>query len=390
MTSEQNTMTSSKQNTMALEQNITPDVVRAPPSGVDYNKLIEQFGCVKIDDELLGRFQVLHRFLRRGLFFSHRDLDKIMTAHEKGQEIYLYTGRGPSAGSMHIGHLVPFMFCKYLQDVFKCKLVIQITDDEKLMKTKGLTFDQVTEYTRSNIKDIVACGFNPENTFIFTNLDYMGKMYPTVVKLQSMFLTSQVTASFGIVPADCIGKLAFPAVQAAPCFPECFPHLFENRHPRVLIPCGIDQDPYFRLTRDVCNRMKAYKPSLIHSKFIPGLQGIHTKMSSSDQKSAIFLDDTPSTIAEKITRAMSGGRETKQEQDEKGADLDKDVPFQYLKVFLEDDQELKQIEDDYSTGKLSSLQVKMRLVDVITELVKDHQLRRKELTDEYISQFMKY
>lgn len=32
---------------------------------------------------------------------------------------------------MHLGHLIPFMFTKYLQDAFDCPLVIQMTDDEK-------------------------------------------------------------------------------------------------------------------------------------------------------------------------------------------------------------------------------------------------------------------
>ena len=34
-----------------------------------------------------------HPFLRRGIFFAHRELEEILTAHEKGQPFYLYTGR---------------------------------------------------------------------------------------------------------------------------------------------------------------------------------------------------------------------------------------------------------------------------------------------------------
>lgn len=32
---------------------------------------------------------------------------------------------------MHLGHLMPFIFTKYLQDAFNVPVVIQITDDEK-------------------------------------------------------------------------------------------------------------------------------------------------------------------------------------------------------------------------------------------------------------------
>ena len=41
--------------------------------------------------------------------------------------MYLYTGRGPSSEALHLGHLVPFMFTKYLQDAFKCPLVVQVS-----------------------------------------------------------------------------------------------------------------------------------------------------------------------------------------------------------------------------------------------------------------------
>jgi hypothetical protein len=51
--------------------------------------------------------------MRRGVVFSHRELGKILDRHEKGQPFYLYTGRGPSSDSMHVGHTVPFEFTKY-------------------------------------------------------------------------------------------------------------------------------------------------------------------------------------------------------------------------------------------------------------------------------------
>ena len=41
--------------------------------------------------------------------------------------------QGPSSEALHLGHLVPFMFTKWLQDAFKVPLVIQLTDDEKFL-----------------------------------------------------------------------------------------------------------------------------------------------------------------------------------------------------------------------------------------------------------------
>lgn len=42
-------------------------------------------------------------------------MDITLNEFEKGNKFYLYTGRGPSGGSMHLGHLMPFIFTKYLQ-----------------------------------------------------------------------------------------------------------------------------------------------------------------------------------------------------------------------------------------------------------------------------------
>lgn len=54
------------------------------------------------------------------------------------------------------------------------------------------------------------------------------------------------------------------------------------------------------MTRDVAPRLGFPKPALLHSTFIPALQGAHTKMSGSDSNTAIFLTDTPKQIKTKV------------------------------------------------------------------------------------------
>lgn len=65
----------------------------------------------------------MYHFLISGL----RDLELILDRFEKGQPFYLYTGRGPSSDSMHLGHMIPFAFTQWLQDVFDVPVVIQLT-----------------------------------------------------------------------------------------------------------------------------------------------------------------------------------------------------------------------------------------------------------------------
>jgi len=361
---------------------------------VDYNKLIERFGSSPIGQDLIERFEKLtkkpaHPWLKRGVFFSHRDLKDILDLYETGKPFYLYTGRGPSSEALHFGHLVPFIFTKYLQDAFNVPLVVQMTDDEKFL-WKDLTLEECFKYTRENVKDIIAVGFDINKTFIFSNLQYVGTMYPNIVKIEKCVTWNQARGIFGFGESDNIGKVSFPAIQAAPSFSTSFPHIFPiKENIPCLIPCAIDQDPYFRMTRDVAPRLGFLKPSLIHSVFFPALQGLGTKMSASDPNSAIFLTDTKDQIKSKINKfAFSGGQITAEEQRKLGANLDVDVPYQYLRFFLHDDQKLEEIRVKYSSGEMLTGEIKAILIDVLSELVRRHQVARDAVTESIIDSFM--
>ncbi|CAN6335711.1 unnamed protein product [Urochloa humidicola] len=54
-----------------------PYEVSALAGAIDYDKLIDQFGYERIDAALVDRIAP-HRFLRRGIFFAHRDSNTIL------------------------------------------------------------------------------------------------------------------------------------------------------------------------------------------------------------------------------------------------------------------------------------------------------------------------
>lgn len=62
---------------------------------------------------------------------------------------------------------------RWLQEALNVPLVIQLTDDEKML-WKDLTVEQSMQLARENAKDIIAIGFDVNKTFIFSNLDFMG------------------------------------------------------------------------------------------------------------------------------------------------------------------------------------------------------------------------
>ncbi|XP_013112932.1 tryptophan--tRNA ligase, cytoplasmic [Stomoxys calcitrans] len=366
-------------------------------AGINYDKLIDRFGSTRINENLIKRIEKItgkpaHHMIRRGIFFSHRELDVILTLWEKGKPFYLYTGRGPSSESMHMGHLIPFIITKYLQDSFNVPLVIQMSDDEKSL-WKDLKVEDAINLAHENAKDIIAMGFDLEKTFIFNDLTFMGQcpaFYQNIIRMQKCVTFNSVRGLFGFTDSDLVGKIAFPIVQAAPALSTTFPFIFGNQKVHCLVPCAIDQDPYFRMCRDVAPRLGFPKCALIHSTFFPALQGPKSKMSASEENSAVFLTDTPKQIADKINKyAFSGGRATKEEHQKLGGNPDIDVSFQLLNFFMEDDAKLEEIRLAYLKGELLSGDIKKKAIETITPIVEQHQRARRSVTDEVLQSFMK-
>ena len=351
---------------------------------VDYNKLVKEFGTSLINSNIQKKLEKCHPLLRRGVYFSHRDFDKWLEHYEKGKKVSVITGRGPSE-KMHIGHLVPFMVAKSLQEEFNCEVFIPISDDEKFFVKPNLSFEKALEYSKDNILDLIALGFKPGKTFIFQDFIFTD-IYKYAAQVAKRMTYSTAKAAFGLKPENNVGWSFYPAMQAAHIL---FPQFQRGRHISV-VPVGIDQDPFIRLTRDIADypEFNFEKPSTIHAKFIPSLKG-GSKMSSSDESGMIYLSDSPEEVKKKINKyAFSGGKDTIEEHRKLGGNPDVDVSFQYLKMFFEpDDKKLKKLEDDYKSGKLLTGELKAYLIEKINAFLKEHQKKREEakkLVDKFL------
>jgi len=269
--------------------------------------------------------------------------------------------------------------------------VIQLTDDEKFL-WKDMALEECERLGRENAKDIIACGFDPKRTFIFSDVNYMcTPMYKNMMKIAKCVTLNQVRGIFGFTGESNIGQVGFPPTQAAPSFPDCFPHMFgENKKSlRCLIPCAIDQDPYFRMTRDVAPRIGGYKPALIESRFFPALKGESGKMSASDATSAIYVTDTAKEIKNKVNKyAFSGGQLTVEDHRRIGGNLDVDISWKWLNFFLDDDEELAKIGEEYSSGRMLSGEIKAKLIETLVPIVEHHQEIRNSVDDAQIDAFM--
>ena len=159
------------------------------------------------------------------------EFDRILDRYEQGKPWFLYTGRGPSSDSMHLGHMVPFVFTKCVPDElayrlcpedirdgcrtssmchWSCSLLVRSaifslrvsptrsTDDEKFLFKHELKPEQTYEFARRNARDIIAVGFDVKKTFIFSDYDFVGgAFYRNVSKISRQITINQAKATFG-------------------------------------------------------------------------------------------------------------------------------------------------------------------------------------------------
>lgn len=340
---------------------------------IDYYKLIKKFGTKKISSGLYKELEKIggkNIFLERHFFYSHRDLHVLLKEFKKGKSFFLYTGRAPS-GPMHIGHLIPFLMSKWLQKSFKVNLYIQLPDEEKFLAKQGSETSFYSKWVKDNLLDIAALNFDKNKTFAFLNTEFIGNYYKLACRIAKKINYSTAKAVFGFNNQSNIGIMFYPSLQIAVT-------MFEKK--RCLIPAAIDQDPYWRIQRDIAEGLGFYKASAIHSKFVPPLTGIKGKMSSSIKETAVYLNDSPEIVKQKINKhAFSGGQPSIAEHRKKGGNTKIDVSFQWLKIMFEpDNKKLKEIEKAYSSGEMLTGELKAILIKKINDFLKEHQKKKKK------------
>ncbi|MEM3493587.1 MAG: tryptophan--tRNA ligase, partial [Thermoplasmata archaeon] len=293
---------------------------------------------------------------------------------ENGKKFYLYTGRGPS-GHTHLGHLLPWIFTKYIQEKTGSVLLFQLTDDEKFYFKEELTLEDTKKMAYENILDIIALGFPADKTRIFLDTEYIKTLYPVAARVAKKITFSTVRAVFGLENSNNIGEIFYTSLQSAPAF---LPTLFEQKETHVLIPCGIDQDPHFRICRDVAPKLGFPKPALIHCKLFPSLLGAETKMSASSPETSIFTTDEPKVAKRKIMNAFTGGAVSVEEQRKHGGNPDVCSVFAYYQFMFEpDDTKLEERRVACKNGNILCGECKKVLAERVLAFLAQHQEQRE-------------
>ncbi|MBU2104512.1 MAG: tryptophan--tRNA ligase, partial [Nanoarchaeota archaeon] len=334
---------------------------------VDYERLIKEFG-IKLLSKLPKIFDKNVLF-RRKVIFAHRDFDKIISCIQNKSKFVMMTGLMPS-GKFHLGHMILAQQFVFYQNL-GAKLYIAVADLEAY-NTRGRAFEEMKKVAiEEYLLNYIALGLSPKNCDFYFQSERSkdakkSNAYYRLVSNFSRYATfNEFKAVYGEISP---GKMNASLLQSADMYHPQLPE-FEGKPVTTFIPVGVDQDPHIRIARDISRRYKNHKFIPISSTyhvFLPGLKG-GGKMSSSDENSYIAMTDSPKEVENKIKKyAFSGGQKTTKEHREKGGNPNVDVSYQYLRMFFEpDDEKLKQIHDDYKSGKLLTGELKEILIEKI-------------------------
>jgi len=346
---------------------------------VDYRRLAEQFGVKLLTEEDVKMIEKLagdsHHLLRRGFFYAHRGLENIIERIVNRKRWALYTGRGPSA-DLHLGHILPWMFTKWLCDRFNVELFFEMTDDEKFL-VRDLPLEEANRYAYDNALTLIALGFRPDQLHLIIDTEDIRYLYKIAVKVAKCLTLSTVKHTFGFTDSTNVGAAFFPTLQIAVAF---LPTELYGEECPVLIPAGIDQDPYFRLARDIADRLGYPKPCTLYCKFVPALTG-EEKMSASRPETAIYILDDDNTVKRKIMNALTGGQPTKELQRKLGGNPDVCVVYKYFMAYVEDDSVVSKIYADCKSGNILCGECKKILYEYIVKLLHDIRDRREKARD---------
>lgn len=328
---------------------------------IDNEKLVKKFGAKRIKN--LKEVPDFYTF-KRDLIYSHRDFDKFYSALKNDEKCAIVSGFNAS-GTIHIGHRAVFDTNLYFQKKFGIPVFIPISDDESYVTGKVETQKEALKNSINLARELIAYGFNPKKTFFIIDQIYTD-IYNLAIKLSRRLTVSEIKATYGYKNEQNPGMFFYPTIQSAHILLPQEEFGIEN----VLVPIGPDEDPHIRISRDIASRAGYKKPAILHSVFLPGIDG--GKMSKS-KNNAIFLRDKPNEIRKKVNKAFSGGADTVREHKIHGGDPEKDISCIYLKKLFLNDKEGEKVFSEYRKGKLLSGEVKKMLAEKLIEFTTDFQ-----------------
>jgi len=334
----------------------------------DYEKIIDEFGLEQFNLEL---FPKPNRIMRRGVVFAARDQEIIANAIKNKKPFYVLSGIMPSAEKIHFGNKMVVENIRYFQEHGAHSFIL--IADLEAAATRGISLEEAQQRALDfHIPAYIALGLDPKKTTFYFQSENKEVIH-LAYEFSKRITLNEFEAVYGNADP---GRILSALTQ---CGDILYPQMKE-RMPGI-IPVGIDQDPHIRLTRDIVRRTKEKKfflPSGLYHKYTPSLDG-ELKMSKSKPSGSIDLPEDSKQVCYKIKKALTGGRDTVEEQKKIGGQPEKCMIFElYKQHLIEDDKELEKIFTRCKEGTLLCGEDKQMCCEKMTGFMEDFEKKLEE------------
>lgn len=294
----------------------------------------------------------------------------------------ILTGDRPT-GKLHLGHYVGSLKNRIsLQNEENSELFIMIADQQALTDNANNP-KKIIENVTEVALDYLAVGIDPTRTTIFIQsqipqLAELNMYYLNLVTVSRLHRNPTVKQEindkkFGeSIPA---GFFTYPVSQAADIT------AFRATH----VPVGEDQKPMLEQTREIVrdfNRIYDKEVLVLPEIVLPpknqgrliGIDG-NGKMSKS-LGNGIYLSDSPEEIKAKVMKMYTDPNHIHVNDP---GQVEGNVVFTYLDIFDPNKEEVEELKAQYRKGGLGDVKIKLRLNDVLQNLLEPIRTRREEL-----------
>ena len=285
-------------------------------------------------------------------------------------------------GKLHLGHYIGVLEnWKKLQDEYEAFFFVA---DWHALTTK---FDEDIDLKANSIelvKEWIACGINPKkaNLYIQSEVKEHAELYLILNMITPVsWLERNPTYKDAMQQSEYkkknnAGFLTYPVLQTADII------LYDAN----VVPIGEDQKPHIELAREIVRHFHyLYKTEiftepkelLTKNPRLPGLDG--RKMSKSFDN-AIYLDDTPKEIWEKVRKAKTDTSRIKKTDPGHPEEC---IVFDYHKAFSPAN-EVKEIKEACKAGSIGCVECKKRCAANIDKILTPIREKKASLNENEI------
>lgn len=289
----------------------------------------------------------------------------------------ILTGDRPT-GKLHLGHYVGSIANRIrLQDEYECFFIIA---DLHTLTTRPERehIAQLGNNIHEMVLDYLSAGIDPEKSAIFLQsavtetfeLNLYFEMLTTVPRLERVpSIKDMAQAAF--LDAMPFGLLGYPVLQAA-----------DILLPRAtLVPVGKDNESHVEVTRELARRFNFLYgevfpvPEVLVGE-VPSLIGTdgQAKMSKS-LNNAIFLSDDEKTVNEKVRNMYTDPARIRADIPGK---VEGNPVFIYHDAFNPNVDEVNDLKERYTQGKVGDVEVKRKLAAAINAFLTPFRERRAQ------------